>query len=96
MLNLVPKSGMSDGNERFYSGSAPEKIVTSSLSFGMEIVLRRQDFRHKFVRSLLQKTILVHCRDGSCIGKTADFRYLKTGNPKRVTGDITSFQGKTG
>lgn len=46
MLNLLPKSDMSDGDERFYPGSTPEKIVTSSLSFGVEIVLTRQDFRH--------------------------------------------------
>lgn len=93
MLNLLPKSGMSDGDDGSYPA---EKIVMWSLSFGAEIVLQRQDFRHMFVRSLLQKTVLVHCRDGSYISKTADFQYLKIGNPKRVIGNVASCQGRTG
>lgn len=40
MLNLLPKSGMSDVDERSYSGSTAEEIVIWSLSFGVEIVIR--------------------------------------------------------
>lgn len=87
---------MSDGDERFYLSSTAEEIVTPSLSFGVEIVLRSQDFRHMFVRSLPQKTVLVRPRDGSYNSITADFQYLKISYPKRVTGSVNSCQGKTG
>lgn len=62
MINLLCKSGMSDGDERSYPVSSAKKIITWSLSFSVEIVLKRQDFRYMFVRSLLQKTALVLCR----------------------------------
>lgn len=62
MMNLMHKSGMSDGDERSYPVFSAKNIIAWSLSFSVEIVLKRQDCRYIFVRSLLQKTALVFCR----------------------------------
>lgn len=51
MINLLRKSGMSDGDERSYPVSSTRKTITWSLSFSVDFVLKRQDSRYMCVRS---------------------------------------------